>query len=124
MKGILIDATNKTVTDVVYDSTKVLKEWYRLINCNTVEGGHIVRDNYPKLDQVMVDEEGLLSLTDETPFFNIEGSYQPYVGNGLIVGLDRNTGKTIDVGITSDEIRDKVTFLSLSEVRNMTQYIV
>jgi hypothetical protein len=121
MKGILIDVVNKTVTDVEYDGTKSLKEWYRLMNCNMVEVATDLPTTRPdRINSIMVDEEGMLSMDNNSRWFTFEGAHQPFVGNGLIVGLDDSTGETIDVfELTADDVRGKIKFLSMNEVRQL-----
>ena len=119
MKGILIDSKNKTVTDVEYDGKNSLKEWYRLLGCSMVEIAVELPNDGRKGNTIMVDEEGLLSVDSNTPFFFFEGAHQPFAGNGLVVGDDYYNGETIDVSITANDIRDKIKFYSLAEVQRM-----
>lgn len=123
MKAILIDVENKTVTDVEYDGTKTLQEWYRLLKCDIVVVATDIPTKYnDKINSVMVDEEGLLSVNDNSMWFIFKEAHQPFVGNGLIVGLDDNSGETIDViDITADDVRDKVIFAGTSAVNKLVK---
>ena len=114
MKAILIDVENKSVTMVEVDDKNVLKDWYRLMGCQMVEVAHYF-DNH---DSVLVDEEGLFSLDANTKFFSIEGGHQPFAGNGLVVGVDRN-GNSVSPKITLEEVQNKVKFHTLREVQRM-----
>jgi hypothetical protein len=109
MKAILIDIKNQTITDV--DIKGDLQSWYKLIGCQYVECAHYLN----KHDSIMVDEEGLLSQPEG--FFYVEGAHQPFAGNGLVVGVDKN-GKTVDVKMTAaDLIRIGVEFIHPMKIR-------
>ena len=123
MKAILIDVKNETVTDVTYDEKHSLDEWYKLIGCELVE----VATEIPNTDNttgnsIMVDEEGMLGLDDNSKFFTVEDAHQPFAGNGLIVGINYDNGKTIDCSITADDIRNKIKFLSIFQVRTEVRH--
>lgn len=119
MKAILINVKNKTVTDVTYDSNNSLKEWYKLMDCGMVEVAMELENDDKTGNSIMVDEEGLLSINSNTKFFSFEKGHQPFAGNGLIVGINYETGETIDVSITADEVRNKVKFHTLHEVQTI-----
>lgn len=120
MKAILIDVVNETVTDIVYDSKKTLDEWYKNIGCDLVTTAmEFPNEKGTKGNTLFVDDEGLLKLTPQSKFFTIEGGYQPFAGNGLIVGSNYDNGKTIDCSLTADNVRGKVRFHTLEQVRKM-----
>ena len=122
MKAILIDVKNNEVKEVNVDEKEILRDWYKHIGCELVEQAIQIND---KGDTIMVDEEGLLSVNNNTRFFNFEGGHQPFAGNGLIVGTNLETGDSVDVTVTVDEVRDKITFLSLnnSQLGNLGWYL-
>jgi hypothetical protein len=111
-KAILIDAENQKVETVligdgiqpIYDAVKC-----EIFECVDIDG----------VNTIYVDEEGLLTLTPNKMFFTFEGAHQPFAGNGLILGTDNETGESIDTNLTLDEVRAKVTFLTLAQVRQM-----
>jgi len=114
-KGILIDVKNETVTEVVVTKTETgsqLKSIYEHVGCNLVE---IV--GFDEKNDVYVDEEGLLTMDNNSKFFQMEGYPQPICGNGLIMGFDDETGESIDTTLSIDEVKEKVKFMTLSEVR-------
>ena len=83
-KAILINVKNETIEEIVigegiqpiYDAIEV--------DCFDVVG-------IDERNTIYVDDNGLLTLTPSTKFFSIEGYYQPLAGNGLILGINRNT---------------------------------
>ena len=108
MKAILIDVYNKCVRQVEIDDNNVLDDWYKYIGCKLVD--HIDLNDH---DSIMVDDEGLLTMTDDSKFFSFAGNI--FVGNGLVVGVD-DEGNTVDPCITVEKIRFFVTFPTKEQV--------
>ena len=102
MKAILIDVLNENVRMVEVDDKNVLKDWYKHIGCSMVEPVYINSH-----DSIMVDEEGGLTEDEDTKYFSFDGNI--YIGNGLVVGVDRN-GKSVDPCICVEEVRSRVEF--------------
>lgn len=114
MRAVLINAKDRTVTDVEVDGRKnVLHQWYKLLNVRMVEVALYINEQE---DSILVDEEGMLELDENTCFFVYEGGHQPFAGNGLIVGKDED-GESISCHVTADEVRSKVKFLNIHEAR-------
>ena len=106
MRAILINAENKTVTEITIDAKKgVLSQWYKNIGCDLVQVGHYISEH----DSILVDEEGLFK--NPSNFFSYYGAIQPFAGNGLIVGVDEE-GETVGCDITLEEATLNVIFLS------------
>jgi hypothetical protein len=115
MKAILIDSKNKTVTEVKISNSNTLVDWYKAIECNCVE---IAMQVNIKNDKLLVDENGLLKeLKLDTPFFFYGGSLQPFVGNGLIVGVD-DEGDSISCHISAAEVSENVVFTTYEKISN------
>jgi hypothetical protein len=109
MKAILIDAKNREVKEVTIDTDKPqLQQYYDLIGCQMIEAAYPFGND----DCIYVDEEGLLNLTEETPFFMIGTGSQPYSGSGVVVGTDYETGDTIAPTLTLEEVKGMVLFLN------------
>jgi len=115
MKAILINVHDETVQQVEVDDDNVLKSWYKLLICTMVQVAHYFNEK----DSIMVDEEGLFTMNDESKFFTIEGGHQPFIGNGLVVGVNPEDGESVDPCITTEEVRAKVKFHTMNEVRVM-----
>ena len=114
-KGILIDVHNRTITEVevTKDSNdSELQSMYNHIKCGMVECVSLNNEN-----DVWVDEEGLLTLTPFSMFFKIGGYPDFLSGNGLILGFNDETGDSSDTTLTIDDVKSKVTFHTLNEVR-------
>lgn len=112
-KAILIDVNNKTITEVTVtkdNDGSELQSMYQHIGCNMVEVVNIGQDD------IYVDEEGLLSMNEDSKFFMWNGYPQPLVGNGLVIGFDSDSGDSTDVNRTLEEVKEKVKFLSYREV--------
>lgn len=113
--GILIDVVNEEIKEVSLGND--YKEIYPFLNCERFDVVSIDNDN-----DVFVDDEGLLNLNAKSKFFLLEGAYPtPLAGNGLILGLDSNSGKSISTTLTADEIRSRVRFLNIYEAREFAE---
>lgn len=111
IRAILIDAKNKTVTEV--EIAGELADYYRLIGCEMVE----IAFRLPKLDVCFVDEEALLNDNPKN-FFEYNGAgHQPYAGNGLIVG-GTPAGNAASAKISLAEVKANVVFLGQLTLAN------
>lgn len=116
MNAILIDVHNETVRMVEVSKENTLRDMYKHLGCEMVEVAH----NFDhKADSIYVDEEGLFTMNDDSKFFSIEGGHQPFIGNGLVMGINYMTGESVDVHITVEEIRAKVKFHTMREITRM-----
>lgn len=104
MRAVLIDAKSRTVTDVDYSGD--YKDIYKLIGCDLFT---LVR-NLPDGDELFVDDEGLLKLTGDSPFFSIPWYPSPLAGSGLIVSADNASGDTTDAKHDAAFYRQHVRF--------------
>jgi len=111
-KGILIDVKNETIEFVLIE--KGIQPIYEVVECDTFEVVNINDSN-----DIYVDEEGLLNLTNESKFFQFGEGRQPIAGNGLILGYNQINGDSIDTNLTIEEVKDKVKFLTLNQVREL-----
>lgn len=111
MKAILIDPYTNTVSEVEHNGD--YREIYKKIDCECFTCVNIEDD-----DTIFVDDEGLLKLTEETRFFVFDGYPQPLAGKGLVLGTD-DAGETVAVKATLQEIRERVKFYSIHEVRRL-----
>lgn len=102
MRAILIDATEKTVTEV--ETGGKLHDLYRLLGCNLVEA--VTLDDRHSL---WVDEEGLL-VDEPGPFFAFKGGERPYPLKGVILGDDHKSGKNIGATVPLDVVQSVVEF--------------
>lgn len=103
MRAIFINVTKREISEVVLDDTIILKELQRYV------GGYIERAlELPNGDDLFVDEEGLLKSPEY--FFMHEAGHQPFAGNGIIVGHDKE-GETIAARSTLVDVIGKVDFM-------------
>ncbi len=117
MKAILIDSVNKIISELDLDPNKnMLLQWYKSLDVSMVEVAHYITNH----DSILVDEEGLLKPCDH--FFIYDGAHQPFAGNGLVVGVDKE-GETVDCDITLDEVKQHVRFVSRDVVIDMISQI-
>lgn len=113
-KGLLIDPTERTITEVETDGG--LKSMYALIGCTCVDmarGGFQFLPSNPT-DDLWFDDEGLYS--DCMDCFVVPGMV-PLIGKGLILGYN-DDGDSIGHSLTEDDIfalRHSVEFISRNE---------
>jgi len=120
INGILIDPFNKKVTTVKVDTTNTLKSMYELIGCSMVEvvglikpSDNIISEDGYIVEDIWVDEEGLMKPRGEQRFFKI--SNLPYehhgviAGRGLILQSD-NEGGTTSTSLSIEEILPRISW--------------
>jgi hypothetical protein len=110
MKAIIIDVIKEEIREVDIPQNN-LDAIYQQLNCSCFD---IVGLSYT--ESLYVDDEGLLKLNDNSKFFAIKGAYQPFVGNGLILGIDYNTGESINTSLTIEYVKSIVTFHTINEI--------
>jgi hypothetical protein len=117
MRALLIDAHQRKVTEIALPGPvdgsyrEQLDEMYKLIGCDCVTGAGGDESG----DRLTVDDEGLLKLTPQTPFFFLPTFYpQPLAGNGIVSGVDEG-GETIDAKSTVAEIEAAIQWMTLGD---------
>ena len=82
MRAIKINPETRTITEV---------------DCNgpadeqSIVGGNIEPHTFDNgVDRIMVNES-VYSLPADTAWFIVEGAFNPFKGNGVVVGVDENT---------------------------------
>lgn len=104
-----IDAAAQTVMEVMIEDKHSLDILQKLV------GGYIeVAVRLDNQDVIYVDEEGLLKKYEV--FFEYEGAHQPFAGNGVMVGTN-SKGADVDCKTTLEELKAKIAFYSLEEIR-------
>lgn len=106
MRAILIDAVEKTVTEVEYNGD--LATAYRLLRCDLVE----IVDVGPEVD-MFVDEEGLLK-SDQTFFVLSNGAV--FAGSGLLVGKSDEQGNSTATDTPTESVAAHVRFATREEL--------
>ena len=111
---IIVNPNDNSITNAVINKDNGLKDYYAFMECDTFD-----MVSYNETNDVYVDDNGLMNLTPATRFFSWEGSAQPYAGIGIFAGYDDETGDTISTTLTIDELKPKIRFHSLADVRMM-----
>jgi hypothetical protein len=112
MKAILIDPHNRSVSEVEVNKKTFLKDLYEHIGCDLVE--RAISDD--RKHEIWLDEEGL--FRQPLAFFKYSGYPQEaYAGKGVILGCNRTLSDSKDCTLTLDEVRAKVEFVSIDELR-------
>ncbi len=110
MRGILINSSERTVSEIEYDGN-----WRTIgptIGCDlfTVVSG------LPEGDDLFVDDEGLLRANEKTTFFRLPWYPTPLAGSGLILGFDSETGDTVEAKSSLEDYKSRVSFMSSQAV--------
>ena len=114
-KAYKIDSDNRTVTEIFILGTGS----ERLQQLQQEVGGLIAVGAYlENNDAVYVNDEGTYCLPEDKGCFWFEGSYDPTIGDGLVVGTDSEGGNA-DPKSTLEEIKAKVKWMTRAEIRQM-----
>jgi hypothetical protein len=113
-RAILIDAENRVIKEVEIDDG--IQDIYKNIGCDlfAVAGNFNEDPAANLLDSLLVDDEGLLTPGKPVFSFNPPGwEWQTeFAGNGLITGVDYNTGETVSCRIP---IYDLATYVGWTD---------
>ena len=104
MRAILLDSKTRTVKEVDYNG-----DWRTIsptIGCSLFT---VVR--LGNGDDLYVDDEGLLTVTDETVFIKVPWYPSPLAGSGLILSCG-DEGESTPSKHDADYYRSRVRFLS------------
>jgi hypothetical protein len=111
MKGILINSTDKTVTEIEVDGT--LESFYKALDVEMIEAVSVPGFGLANGSShiMYVDEEGLLKPSHKQTWFKLEGvGQQVFEGNGLILGMDYEEGEEKDCTIDLMSIKIRTHF--------------
>jgi len=120
VKGYLIDVTKETIEEVLIEKTErgsTLNGLYKSIGCTNVECVSINSEN-----DLWVDGEGLLTMSNESKFIELEGFPQPLCGNGVILGFNENNGDSMNTTLTLEQLKSKVKFLTFEQVKKRVNF--
>jgi len=108
-KGILIDVQNETLTEVEVGDYKDIQ---KKIGCDLFDVVSIDEKN-----DIYVDDEGLLTVTDKSKFFGFKGSRLKLGGNGLVLGINHNTGDSKSTTLTVDKLKERIEFFNFEQTK-------
>lgn len=112
MKAYKIDTQLRQVTEIEINEGNSLKEMQEVV------GGLItVAAELENTDTMFVNDEGLFMFNE---FFYFDGCYQPFAGNGVIVGTDEE-GASVGAKSTLEEIKSRVKFLNRQQALRLAQ---
>lgn len=111
VKGILIDANNRTVTAVELEDS--LDGMYKAIGCELITSALVIEND----DTLYVDDEGMFSAEN---FFTFEGGHQPFAGNGVILGCGA-TGESCHATVTLESVKARVKFYTRAEAAELAR---
>jgi hypothetical protein len=104
VRAILIDVKNQVIKEVEHDDT--LDNIYELVDCRLFDVCSI-----DSVNSIFLDDEGLLRNDVRMfDYFTKDLKYR-IAGNGLILGLDVETGESISTTLNLDEVKNNVRFV-------------
>lgn len=112
MRAIKIDAEKREIYEIEINEKDSLEQM------QSVVGGYIeLCLHLADGDAIFVNEEGLLQSPENKQHWILyEGHPQPWVGNAIVCGSNRN-GDTRSVKTSCEDLRKVISFLSLDDVR-------
>jgi len=102
MKFILLDSKNREVKYAEFKD--LLEEGRKFIDGYLGCAGEIDSRN-----TLYIDDEGLLKINHDTNWLSVN-NIGIFAGNGIIAGLNRETGETIDTNIDIDNFSENIEF--------------
>ena len=106
MRGILIDPTSKSITEIEYSGD--YKQIYTLCDFRYFECADIDEEH-----TLFIDEEA--SFKEDNDFFRIVGDPpRSFAGKGLILGLNYS-GESVGSQLSVEDIEEKVKFFKVGE---------
>jgi hypothetical protein len=112
MKGILIDAVNRQVREVEWETHE---DVYKHIGASCFDVAYV-----GEWDSIFVDDEGLLNLQGDSPMFTFGGYNGALAGNGLLTSFNEE-GISIEPNMTLEVARERVRFHTALEIHAMLQ---
>jgi len=103
-KGILINAEDRTITEVEVNDNIAELIGVRTFACVDIT----------ETETAFVDEEGLLNSPQH--FITLEGYHDPLAGNALILGFEYETAESVDTRLSLAEVKRLVKFHSRKEI--------
>ena len=114
MRAIQINSENQTITEI--DCNGLADE--QAVVGGNIESAHRLEND---VDRIMVNEDGLFTLPQDTGWFFVDGAFNPFKGNGVLVGVSEDTGETVDAQVSLEDLKAQVKFMTASEVVEMSQ---
>lgn len=108
-KGILIDVKAETITEVEIGN---YKDIYKKLGCELFDVVSVDDNN-----DVYVDDEGLLSVDEDSKFFGFKGSSVKLGGNGLVLGINHNTGDSKSTTLTVEYLKERIEFFNFEQTK-------
>lgn len=112
IRGIFIDATAKTITEIQVVDDGGSKTIAKLLRCQWIE-----RVRATNRDDLWIDEEGMLTCPNPQGYINLNGNI--FAGNGLILGHDE-AGELCGTQLELDLVIKTTTFPDRDEIDDDT----
>ena len=113
MKAYKIDSKANLVFEIDLPSGKELLKAMQDVVGGYIEHGYFLDSTDEIQNVIYVDEEGAFKYDYG---FSVDGALQPFLGNGLICGLNPNTGEIVDVTFPLTKIAEILNFGSMLKI--------
>jgi len=102
-KGILIDVVKRSVTEI-----EVIENIPQYLRCEMIDFVEL-----SDTEDIFIDESWRFNTDNyDNCYFKIEGVNEPICSNGLIMGINHETGESISTSLSVEEVVSKITFLT------------
>jgi len=108
MKSYTINSETKTVEEVNIEGDTL--EFAQKAVGGRICSAYVLENG----DTFYCDDEGLLKPWQYA--FEVDGADQPFIGNGIVMGCDEETGDTADVKTSLEDIKKLLLFFNAKEL--------
>ena len=108
MRTLLIDPKNQTITEHEHNG-----DWQTIAPTIDAHNFDVIFTDY---GDIYVDDEGLMNSPEH--FWMLDG-LQPIAGKALVFGNTDDEGDSTPAFATAAELREKIRFLTVDDVREM-----
>ena len=107
LRGILIDPYTQLVTEV---DTEPYPAWLKLLQVEAITSVRFgINEDTGQFEDLWVDDDGLITATEDTRYFKVANYDQPLAGRGIIFGTNP-AGETVSSGLPLEFVRHVVSW--------------
>jgi len=116
MRAIFIDSVNQIIKEVELNSSLDYEQYIGRIEIATELD---VPGELGRADTIYVSEDGIAESEQMGGYgISVKDAHQPFFfGDGLVMGTDWTTGKTVDAKISISELNKIIKFKNISKFR-------
>lgn len=111
LRALLIDPDQCRIDVHNVDAASIVSTSYQLLQCSSIDHFRIA-DHGTSWDYAWVDDEGL-KRGEPIAAFRLSVRRDPVAGRCLLLGVDKNTGETVDAKFPIDVLRENIEWMGL-----------